>query len=896
MCRTTPATHTQPGMPELLTGTVTFLFSDIEGSTRLLQSQSDGWSAVLARHQELLRAAWEAHDGREAGTEGDSFFVAFPSAPRAVAAAVAAQRALETEPWPPRGEVRVRIGLHTGDASLGVDGYIGLHVHRASRIAGVAHGGQVLISDATRALVSESLPEGVDLRDLGEHRLKDLDRAERLWQLVIPGLRNEFPPTGSLDVVPNNLPTRLTTFLGREREMAEVERLLGRSRLLTLTGPGGTGKTRLSLEVASRVLPRYHGGVFFVELAPIIEPELVMGTIAQSLGLPDRGSRSPIDRLVDFIGEQQMLLVLDNFEQVTAAAPLVTQLLAACRGLTVLASSRSVLRVSGEQDYAVPPLGVPDPAHLPPLTQLGQYEAVALFIERARAVNPGFEVTNENAPAVAEICVRLDGLPLAIELAAARIRIFTPRAMLGRLEHRLGLLAGGARDLPERQQTLRGAIAWSHDMLGEVERALFGCLSVFVGGASIEAIERVCGDEIDGDVLEPLDGLVVQSLVRQWEGIGSEPRFGMLETIREFAVEQAVERGRSEELRARHAELFTSVAEDSAAHLMGSAKGDWLNRLEQDHGNLRAAFAWAVERGAAETAMRIGFALWRFWQMRGYLVEGLERIDQALALPHSREHPEVRADALSAAAGMAYWMADTERSRALYDEEIAARTELGDRRGLAEALYGISFAWAIIDLQNPDYAASALSHINEALAIFREIDDEPGVGRCEWAIANVTWGTGDVEMARRHAANALAVFTAIDDRFMVGWASYTMALADLSEEYQRGGSPGHRAEALRWLTEALRIFHEAQDVTGYTLVLDAMAMHAMRHGDRQRAARLSGAVAQLEKASGTGLNLWNRGVIGFHPEELRSDPSLADAWAEGERMSVAEAAAYALRE
>ena len=880
-------------MPELLTGTVTFLFTDIEGSTRLLQSHGEGWSAILARHQELLRAAFLAEGGVEVGTEGDSFFVTFPTAPGAVAAALAAQRALAREPWPGDVEVRVRMGMHTGEASFGTEGYVGLHVHRASRIASVGRGGQVLLSDTTRSLLREALPEGVELRDLGVHRLKDLDRPERLWQLVVADLQSEFAPIASLDAVPNNLPTLLTTFLGRAREIAEISALLAESRLLTLTGPGGTGKTRLSLAVAGRSLAQFPDGVFFVELAPITEPELVPATIAQALGLPNRGGRSSVDRLIDHIGERRVLLVLDNFEQVTDAAPSVNALLLACPNLSIMASSRSMLHVSGEQEYPVPPLGLPDPAHLPPLTQLSQFEAVALFIERARSVKPDFDVTNENAPAVAEICVRLDGLPLAIELAAARIRIFTPQSMLSRLENRLGLLAGGARDLPERQQTLRGAIAWSHDMLDRAEKALFACQSVFVGGAGLEAIEQVCGSEISGDVLDALGSLVEKSLVRQSEGIGGEPRFGMLETIREFALEQGVARGGADELRRRHAELFATLAETWGGRVMASDKGTTLDRIEQDHDNLRAAMAWAIETGDAETAMRLGSALWRFWQMRGYLQEGVERLEQTLALPSSHHHPERRADALSAAAGVAYWLADSDRARELYEEEIEARRALGDRRGLAEALYGISFSWSIRGPLGEQPAELATNQINEARDLFREIGDDAGVGRCEWALANVAWGTGQLAEAKRHGLEALAVFEAIDDRFMVGWATYTLGLGELNEDSAEPGPGEHLEDARRWLRQALDTFAEAQDVSGYTLVLDAVALLALRDGDRDRAARLSGAVANLERTSGTGLNQWNRDVLGFVPADLKSDPTLAGAWAAGEAMTADEAVAYA---
>lgn len=433
-------------------------------------------------------------------------------------------------------------------------------------------------------------------------------------------------------------------------------------------------------------------------------------------------------------------------------------------------------------------------------------------------------------------------------------------------------------------------------MLDEAERSLFAGASVFVGGARLEAIEQVCGDEVSGDPLDVLTSLVEKSLVRQSEGIGGEPRFTMLETIREFATEQAVARGRWTELRARHAELFTAFAEASAGQVMGSAKRETLDRLEQDNDNLRAALAWAIETGSAETAMRLGSALWRFWQMRGYLQEGLERLEQALALEHSHEHPERRADALNAAAGVAYWLAEGDRARAFYEQEIGARRALDDRHGLAEALYGISFTWSVRGLLEANNAELALVYINEALDLFREIGDDHGVGRCEWALANVAWGTGRLEEARGHGAEALAVFEAVDDRFMVGWASYTIALGELSEDLAAGDDPGRRAEAHRWLLEALEIFAEAQDISGYTLVLDAIALVALRDGDRERAARLSATVANLELVSGTGLNLFNRDVLGFDPAELQADPALAEAWAAGEAMSAAEAVAHVLEE
>jgi tetratricopeptide (TPR) repeat protein len=431
-------------------------------------------------------------------------------------------------------------------------------------------------------------------------------------------------------------------------------------------------------------------------------------------------------------------------------------------------------------------------------------------------------------------------------------------------------------------------------MLESADRAMFSCMSVFVGGASLAAIERVCTEEVDGDPIDAVTSLVEQSLVRQEEGVDGEPRFSMLETIRDFAMDQAVAEGSWDRLRDRHAHLFRELAEESAGEIMGSRKRSWLDRLEEEHDNLRAALVWASEVGAAEVALRTSASLWRFWQMRGYLAEGLERVTQALAIPHAADHPRQRADALSAAAGLAYWQADAARSRALYEEEIEVRRELGDRLGLAEALYGVSFTWAIIDLQSPSAITSARSHITEALAIYEELDDAPGIGRCEWALANVAWGAREIDQARVHGLRAYDVFNSLDDRFNLGWATYTLGLGALAEIYRDGPLPAYVEEVRARLNEALRIFAEAQDVTGYALVLDAYAALAFQVGDLQRSARLSGAVDVLERSTGTGLNRWNRDVVGFDPEPLRNDPQQAWAWAAGEALTAEEAVAYAL--
>ncbi len=459
-------------MPDLPTGTVTFLFTDIEGSTRRWDSQPEAMSAALVRHDALLKAAIERYGGVVFKTMGDAFWAAFSTAPDALLAADAAQKALQAEPWGEIGPIKVRMALHTGTPELLQGDYFGRPLNRTARLLSAGHGGQVLLSLGTQELVRDLLPPAYDLRDLGEHRLRDLHRPERIFQLLGPGLATDFAPLRTMEARPNNLPAQPTALIGRDREIEELRRRLRApgGRLITLTGPGGTGKTRLSLQVAAESLDEFDDGVYFVGLASISSAELMTSAIAQALDLMEVAGRPLLHTLQDHLRARRILLLLDNFEQVVQAAQVIATLLESCPRLQALVTSRVLLRVYGEQEFAVPPLSMPDPHALPPLEQLTQFEAVRLFIDRAVAAKPNFQVTNDNAPAVAAICHRLDGLPLAIELAAPRVRVLPPAELLVRLERRLALLTGGARTLPARQQTLRAAIGWSHDLLSADER------------------------------------------------------------------------------------------------------------------------------------------------------------------------------------------------------------------------------------------------------------------------------------------------------------------------------------------------------------------------------------------------------------------------------------------
>src|SRR5258708_3470430 len=469
-------------MQNLPTGTVTLLFTDIAGSTRLLHQLGDRYASMLLECRQVLRAVFEQWNGNVVDTQGDAFFVVFARATDAVSAAVAAQHALASHDFPDDATVQVRMGLHTGEPQRTAEGYVGLDVHRASRIMNAGHGGQVLLSQATCSLVEQDLPEGASLGDLGEHRLKDLGRPMRLFQLVISDLPADFPSLHTLESFPNNLPVQPTPFLGREHEVAALQDLLSPSdvRLVTLTGPGGTGKTRLGLQVAADLSDRFKNGVFFVNLAPISDPALVVPTIAEALVIREESGQALLERLVEHLRQRQLLLLLDNFEQVVSAAEQVAALLIACPHLKVLVTSREVLHVRAEHEFPVLPLAVPDPDHLPDLAALSHQAAVALFLQQAQAVKPDFQLTETNARAIAELCARLDGLPLAIELAAARMKLFSPPALLARLGQRLSVLTSASRDAPTRQQTLRNTIAWSYNLLDAREQRLFQRLSVFV--------------------------------------------------------------------------------------------------------------------------------------------------------------------------------------------------------------------------------------------------------------------------------------------------------------------------------------------------------------------------------------------------------------------------------
>jgi non-specific serine/threonine protein kinase len=725
---------------------------------------------------------------------------------------------------------------------------------------------------------------------------------------------------------PNNLPAQLTPLIGREAEAKTVERLLrqGNARLVTLTGPGGTGKTRLSLEVGADMLGEFEDGVFLVTLASISDPSLVASAIAKTLSIKETAERPLVESLKDYLSDKQMLLLLDNFEQTLASAPLVVELLAAASRLKVVVTSRAVLHVSGEHQFPVPPLTVPDPKSMPPVEVLEQYSAVALFLKRVRAVKPNFALTDENASAVVHICLRLEGLPLAIELAAARIQLFPPQAMLVRLEDRLKLLTGGARDLPERQQTMRGAIDWSYDLLDEEEKKLFRRLSVFVDGCTLEAAEEVCSarGDLGIDFLDGMASLVDKSLQQQQEHPG-EPRFRMLETIREYGLECLSNSEEAAAIRGQHANFFLKLAERIEQELLGPNQEVWLDRLENEHDNMRAALDWSIGSVNVELGLRLGGALWRFWEMRGYLAEGRARLAGLLAAAGTKQS-KARIKALYAAGVLADAQGDYATARSLFEENLAINRKLGDKWGIANSLNNLG----IVAVRNGDYAAAramyeeslgvwrelgnrtavalslsnlgkvaenqdddarACSLYEESLAIFRELEDKRGIAASLSHLGDAARKRFDYQTARSLYQESLAMF-------MDSGSTWDIANA-LTDLGSLACEQGDCAAARSLYEESMVIFGELGDIRGIARLLEGFIGLAIVQDQPERALRLAGIANTLRKKHGVPLPPDEQARLERKLEPVAqglAESARTSAWMSGEAMSVERAIEYAL--
>ncbi len=851
-------------MEDLPAGTVTFLFTDVERSTEMVQRLGDAaYADLLKTHRTLLRSIFAAHHGREVDTQGDAFFVVFADARDAVRAALAIQDALAAHPWPSGTPIRVRTGLHTGTAVIVGNAYVGVDVHRAHRICAAGHGGQIVLSQVTSLLAADALPAGARLQDLGEHRLRDLRRPERIFQVVHPHLPPALPPLRSLSVHPHNLPVQLTSFIGREREIAEVKHLLAGTRLLTLTGPGGSGKTRLALQAAAEVLPAYPDGVWLVELATLSDPDLVRSAVAGALGVREQTGRPLPATLAETLKHKHLLLIPDNCEHVVkACAETAESLLRAVPHLTILATSRERLGAAGETSYLVPPLSVPDVRGEQALEDLVKTEAVRLFVERAASIQPGFSLTPAAAADLARIVHTLDGIPLAIELAAARVNVLSVPQIAERLQDRFHLLTAGGRTAAPRQQTLQATMDWSYDLLSEPERALLRRLSVFAGGFPLDAVEAACiGGEVGRhDVVDLLGRLVDKSLVTAEETNGTR-RYWLLDTVRAYAQEKLAVAGETSAVRGRHAAWYRGLVEQAEPHLEAPDRR-WMDRLEAEHENIRAALDATVTPGGGEDALRFAAALQRFWHIRGYWTEGRRWLEAALAASPSAP-PALRAKALGRTAMLAQRQGDYHRARALAEDGLGLYRALDDPHGMATILNVLgNIAYAQGDYQAArelhetglargreardkfSIAASlanlaivadhlgqydrAAAWCRDSLTIFREIGDQRGTAFALSFLGTLASDQGDHAAARPLLEESLSLQRRLGDR--LGMANTLVGLGLVAREQ------GDLETARRFLSESLSVRRELGNKHGVAASLHALAHVADRQGNHREAA------------------------------------------------------------
>jgi len=811
---------------DLPSGVVTFLMTDVEGSTRLWAEASEAMRAALARHDAIAASVTEDHAGSllKSRGEGDSTFSVFARATDAIVAACALQTALTAEPWPEGAPLRVRIAVHTGEADLGVDDYYGIAVNRCARLRSIAHGGQVLVSESTTGLVRELLPEEVGLRDLGYQRLRDLAEPERVSQLLHPSLPSDFPALRTIDLVPNNLPYQVSTFVAREAEMTTIRELLRDTRLLTLSGAGGVGKTRLALQAAAEMLYEYPDGVWVVELAALSDGGLLHETLAAVLDVREEPGRRLAETVVAHLRRKQALLVLDNCEHlVEACAELAEHLTRQCQTIRIMATSREALRAEGETVWRVPSLSVPHraPGIEPRPEQLTQYAAVRLFVDRAAKVSPGFKLTSENAPAVAEICSRLEGVPLAIELAAARVNMLSVEQIEQRLDERFRLLTGGRRTALPRQQTLEATVRWSYDLLPKREQTLFGRLSVFAGGFTLDAAEAVCaGDGIEAaDIADLVGELASKSLVIPGRG-----RYWMLETLRAYGRQRLDEAGEADGIRRSHAEHFAAVAEQARDLLRGAEQVAWLARLDTEHDNLRAALAWGLQDDVV-SGYRLVSAMAQFWALGCHWTEGRRWVDEYLR--RAEEAPDgLRADALIGASSLAVYQGDCPKAETLAEEALRLSRETGYDRSVATALSILGNA----AIRRGRYDVARARH-EESLGMCRGIGDRYGVAV---ALLNLGWAVdmqGDTGAARAYHEECIDVIGATD-RGPVR----AQALNNLGNLAAR---EGRHDEAVAMYEESLALWGELRNDWGRAQILVNLALLVEGEGDLRKARSLN---------------------------------------------------------
>ena len=910
----------------LPSGTITFLFTDIEGSTRLWEQHPNEMREARTVHEKVLREEIARHSGHVFKTVGDGVYAVFDDASSALAAALDAQQRLVATSWELPGGLWVRMALHTGTAQLQEGDYFGPALNRIARILSAGHGGQILVSESTRTLVERDLPQGSSLRDKGLHRLKDLAQPEHIFQLLTPELPDAFPQLRSLDAFPNNLPRQLTSFVGREREMKEVNELLSSAALLTLTGSGGSGKTRLALQVGADLVERFRDGVWLVEL-DVLDESMVARAIASAVGVHEELSfmaRPLSDVLVESLREKSLLLILDNCEHVlSTSAETAALLLRNCPDLRVLATSQERLGVPGERVYHVPSLSIPDPRQLPAHERLTEYESVRLFVERATLSQPRFALTEANAPAVARIVQQLDGIPLAIELAAARVKVLSVDQIASRLDERFRLLTGGGRTEMPRHQTLRAALDWSYDLLSESEKGLLRRLSVFAGGFDFEAAEAVCGDP-DVDVLDLLARLVEKSLVI-FDEQASTPRYRLLETVRLYGQEMLTAAGEESAVRARHRDWYLMMAERAEPALAGPEQQDWLDRLELEHDNVRVALRWSLTgEDETEPLLRLVGALWRFWEIRGHWSEGRKWLETTLAKTAGAEGGPSRIKVLSGAANLAFDQGDFPRAHALGEESLALSQKFGDKHGTVVCLtllgleacsienfgrarelgaaslrlsqelgdtMGIAGGLAILGLvaRGEGDTAKAIEQLTQSLQHFRALGDRLRSSLVLLNLGLVVREQGDLKQARVLFEESLDLFKTLGDRWGVAFSQSNLGiLAWTQHEYERAADLFRQSLVLR---------RELKDKRGIATSLVGLAAVATMQEQLERAAILFGAAEALRESIEVALPPFIRkdyeGLVATVRDKLPT-ASFQSAWTRGRTMDQDQAIDYTL--
>ena len=884
-------------MPDLSTGILTFLFTDIVGSTRLWEEHPQAMSQAYARHGAIIADAVQRHGGvlvRSRG-EGDSTFSVFTRPEDAVAAACALQIALHREQWPAEAVIRVRAALHTGEGETDGYDYNSTDVNRCARIRAIAHGGQTLLSRITAEHVHDALPQGASLKDLGLHRLKDLSRPERVYQLLHPDLPADFPPLLSLNALPHNLPQHLTSFIGRDREIREIGAQMASTRLLTLAGPGGLGKTRLALQAAAQFLDEFPGGVWFVDLAPLRDEALVPRAVAGAVGAREEPGQPAIHALLTYLESRRALIILDNCEHlIEACAGLAQELLEHCPLLRIVATSREPLRIPGEVVWRLLPLTVPSlegPVLTPDPAVLGRYDAVRLFVDRVRSANANFRLTAENAPSIAEICRRLDGIPLALELAASRTASLGVENVARRLGDLFRILTGGSRTALPRQQTLEALITWSYELLNDEERTVFRRLAVFAGSWDLEAAEAIIPDDASAaahnlDVLDALAHLVDKSLVMLEEnGAGSE-RYRMLQTIRAYAQRRLEESGDASAVAARHLAFYMDRAEQAEPLLVGPRQGQWLDRLEADHDNIRAALDYALGAGRIEEGLRLAAAVWRFWLVRGYLNEGRGRLGALLSAARSHAPTEAFCRALHAEGRLAGCQGDYDAASQLLLEALHLQEELGDKRGASASLLSLG----VVAGERGDMD-QAEEYFRRSLKLQQEEGDVRGSAMSLQNLGNVAVYRQDWRTARTLLEESLDLCRQVGDTQGMAIALNNLGhICARLEDYDT---------AHRYFRESLALCRHLGYKVGIASGTDELAKLAAARNDTERACRLMAAsialrdeihapVPQTDREEFERLLAAIRSKLG--PERFQA------LWNEGSAMSMDEAVAYALQE